>query len=86
LTGAAKTGGNRPLVTLHDTNRQFRISRAATTKMESVMTKTLRRWRSDRRYRSTLRALRSLTARQLGELGIRPFEIQRLAREAARVS
>ena len=50
------------------------------------MTSTLRRWRSGRRYRSTLRALRSLTARQLGELGIRPFEIQRLAREAARVS
>ena len=54
--------------------------------MESVMTETYRRWRSDRRYRSTLRALRSLSAQQLGELGIRPFEIQRLAREAARMS
>jgi len=52
--------------------------------MESVMTETFRRWRSDRRYRSILRALRSLSAQQLGELGIRPFEIQRLAREAAR--
>jgi uncharacterized protein YjiS (DUF1127 family) len=52
--------------------------------MESVMTKTLRRWRSCRRYRSTLRALSGLTARQLSELGIRPVEIQHLAREAAR--
>ena len=50
------------------------------------MTETLRRWRSDRRYRATLRELRSLTARQLTELGIRPVEIQRLAREAARFS
>lgn len=50
------------------------------------MTKTLRRWRSNRRYKSTLRALRNLTERQLGELGIRPFEIQRLAREAARTA
>ena len=53
---------------------------------EKVMGKSLRRWRSDRRYRVTLRALQSLTARQLGELGIRPFEIQRLAREAARTA
>ena len=50
------------------------------------MTVMLRRWRSGCRYRSTLRALRGLSARQLGELGIRPFEIQHLAREAARVS
>jgi uncharacterized protein YjiS (DUF1127 family) len=50
------------------------------------MPQTLRRWRSDRRYRSTLRALQSLTARQLSELGIRPFEIQRLAREASKVA
>lgn len=49
------------------------------------MTQTLRRWRSCRRYRSTLRALQSLSAQQLGELGIRPYEIKRLAREAARV-
>jgi uncharacterized protein YjiS (DUF1127 family) len=49
------------------------------------MTETFRRWRSDRRYRSILRALRSLSAQQLGELGIRPFEIQRLAREASRM-
>jgi uncharacterized protein YjiS (DUF1127 family) len=54
--------------------------------MESVMTETFRRWRSDRRYRATLRELRGLTVRQLRELGIRPAEIQRLAREAARVS
>jgi uncharacterized protein YjiS (DUF1127 family) len=51
---------------------------------ETVMTKTLRRWRSERRYRTTLRELRGLSARQLRELGIRPMEIQRLAREAAR--
>lgn len=54
--------------------------------MESVMTESFRRWRSDRRYRSTLRELHSLTARELRELGIRPVEIQRLAREAARFS
>ena len=54
------------------------------TEMEKVMTKSLRRWRSGRRYRTTLRALSSLTARQLRELGIRPVEIQHLAREAAR--
>ena len=47
------------------------------------MTETFRRWRSDRRYRTTLRELHSLTARQLSELGIRPVEIQRLARAAA---
>ena len=47
------------------------------------MTETFRRWRSDRRYKSTLRELRGLSARQLSELGIRPAEIQRLAREAA---
>jgi uncharacterized protein YjiS (DUF1127 family) len=46
------------------------------------MTKILRNWRSERRYRATLRELRGLTARQLSELGIRPVEIQRLAREA----
>jgi uncharacterized protein YjiS (DUF1127 family) len=54
--------------------------------MESVMTEAFRRWRSARRYRSTLRELRSLTVRQLSELGITPLEIQRLAREAARIS
>jgi uncharacterized protein YjiS (DUF1127 family) len=47
------------------------------------MTKMLRTWRSERRYRTTLRELRELTACQLRELGIRPMEIQRLAREAA---
>ena len=58
----------------------------AATEMEKVMTKTYRRWRSTRRYKATLRALSSLTARQLSELGIRPVEIQHLAREAARAS
>jgi len=48
------------------------------------MTKHLQRWRSCRRYRSTLRALSGLTAGELRELGIRPVEIQHLAREAAR--
>lgn len=50
------------------------------------MTDNIRRWRSERRYRTTLRELHGLTARQLRELGIRPMEIQRLAREVARVS
>lgn len=49
------------------------------------MTKTYRRWRSDRRYRATLRALTSLTTLQLRELGIRPVEIPHLACEAAKV-
>lgn len=48
------------------------------------MTNLLRRWRSDRRYRTTLRALHMLSARQLSELGISPVDIQRLACEAAR--
>ena len=52
--------------------------------MESVMTDNIRRWRSERRYRTTLRELHRLSARQLNELGIRPIEIQRLAREASR--
>ncbi len=47
------------------------------------MTLSFRRWRSDRRYRSTLRELQSLTPRQLSELGIQPYQIQRLARETA---
>jgi uncharacterized protein YjiS (DUF1127 family) len=50
------------------------------------MTKMLRNWRSERRYRVTLRELRGLTASQLSELGIRPVEIQRLAREAAQLA
>jgi uncharacterized protein YjiS (DUF1127 family) len=52
--------------------------------MEKVMTGILRRWRSSRRYRAILRALSALTAGQLQELGIRPVEINHLAREAAR--
>jgi uncharacterized protein YjiS (DUF1127 family) len=50
------------------------------------MTETYRRWRSDRRYRATVRELLGLSARQLSELGIRPAHIQRLAREAARAA
>ena len=50
------------------------------------MTKQLRRWRSCRRYRTTLRALSSLTAGELRELGIRPVEIHHLAREASRLA
>ncbi len=46
----------------------------------------LRRWRSDRRYRATLGALSRLSRSQLAELGIRPYEVRRLAREAARVA
>jgi uncharacterized protein YjiS (DUF1127 family) len=53
--------------------------------METVMTKTIRRWRSCYRYRATLRALSNLTASQLNELGIRPVEIHHLAREVARI-
>jgi len=48
------------------------------------MTQILRRWRSDRRYRATLQALCGMSDRQLAELGIRPFEVDHLAREAAR--
>lgn len=50
------------------------------------MTDTYRRWRSERRFRATLRALHGLTPRQLSQLGIRPHEINRLAREASRAS
>ena len=50
------------------------------------MSKSIRRWRSERRYRATLRQLRNLSMRQLRELGIRPSEIQRLALEAARIA
>lgn len=48
------------------------------------MTKILRRWRSDRRYRATLLALSGMSDRQLAELGISPFEVDHLAREVAR--
>jgi len=50
------------------------------------MKRTIRRWRSERRYREILRELRAMTALQLNELGIRPLEIQRLAWEAARAA
>jgi uncharacterized protein YjiS (DUF1127 family) len=45
---------------------------------------TISRWRSERRYRATLRALRGLSVRELTELGIRPADIHRLARAATR--
>lgn len=50
------------------------------------MPDTIRRWRAERRYRTTLRELRGLTERELRQLGIRPSEIRRLARDAARAS
>jgi uncharacterized protein YjiS (DUF1127 family) len=66
--------------------RQFQANEPDLPKgMETVMTKTIRRWRSCYRYRATLRALSNLTASQLSELGIRPVEIQYLAREVARI-
>jgi len=42
-------------------------------------------WRQHRRFRSTSRALRSLTPQQLRAHGIRPSEIDHLACQAARV-
>ena len=82
----SKTSGNKPLVYLSpQTGKVPGHSGALEKREEIVMTKNLRRWRSDRRYRSTLRALQSLSERQLCELGIRPFEIQHLAREASRL-
>jgi len=48
------------------------------------MPDTIRRWRAKRRYRSTLRELRNLSIRELRQLGIRPSEIQRLARGVSR--
>ena len=47
------------------------------------MPDTFRRWRAKRRYRTTLRELRNLSLRELRQLGIRPGEIQRLARDVA---
>ena len=77
----------RGYVNLHIPTEAERASAPrAATEMEEVMTKQLQRWRSCRRYRSTLRALSSLTAAELRELGIRPVEIQYLAREAARTA
>lgn len=88
LRGAAKTAGNKRIISLTVWKGGAAAIRsfARDEEMESVMTRTFRRWYSDRRYKATLRELRSLTARQLRELGIRPVEINRLAREAARFS
>lgn len=44
-----------------------------------------RRWRQCRRYRSTVRELRALPPQDLQVLGIPAAEIDRLAREAARI-
>jgi uncharacterized protein YjiS (DUF1127 family) len=87
IAAATQTSGNSPLSACEHRIWRFRANRPKRrNQMEAVMTKVLRRWRSDRRYRTTLRALSTLTARQLSELGIRPVEINRLAREAARLS
>jgi uncharacterized protein YjiS (DUF1127 family) len=88
IAAATQTSGNSPLSACEHRIWRFSANRRPKRRnqMEAVMTKVLRRWRSDRRYRTTLRALSTLTARQLSELGIRPVEINRLAREAARLS
>jgi hypothetical protein len=51
--------------------------------MENVMTRAIRRWRTDRRYRATLRRLQGLSTRELGHLGIPAADMKRLARELA---
>lgn len=43
------------------------------------------RYRQWRRYRETVRELKALTPRELTDLGIRPTDISRLAREASRL-
>ncbi len=48
----------------------------------NTLTGRFRRWR---RYRDTVRELRNLSVRELDDLGIRPGDIDRLAREAARL-
>ena len=49
------------------------------------MTKALRNWRQSRRFRAMVRELKALSPRELGALGIRPAEINRLALEASRL-
>jgi uncharacterized protein YjiS (DUF1127 family) len=53
--------------------------------MENAMTRAIRRWRTDRRYRATLRRLQGLSTRELGHLGIPPTDLKRLASELSRV-
>jgi uncharacterized protein YjiS (DUF1127 family) len=43
----------------------------------------IRRWRQARRYRVTLQRLQSLSSVELHELGIAPWDIDRLARKSA---
>jgi len=47
------------------------------------MTKLIRKSTCTRRYRALVRELRSLSAKELGALGIAPAEIDRLAFAAA---
>jgi uncharacterized protein YjiS (DUF1127 family) len=47
------------------------------------MTKSIRKWSRTRRYRALVRNLRSLTAQELGALGIPATDIDRLALAAA---
>jgi hypothetical protein len=47
------------------------------------MTRAIRRWRADRRYRATLRRLNGASTRELDRLGIPATDLPRLARELA---
>jgi len=47
------------------------------------MTKAICSWRESRRSRAMVRELKALSPRELGALGIRPAEINRLALEAS---
>ena len=49
------------------------------------MTKFIRKWSRARRYRATLRQLKSLSLRELRALGIAPTEIDHLAFAASQV-
>lgn len=49
------------------------------------MTKAIRSWRQCRRFHATVRELKALSSSELGALGIREFEITRLALEASRI-
>lgn len=46
----------------------------------SLLASRIRRWR---RYRTTVRELENLTARELGDLGIQRADIRRIARQTA---
>ena len=49
------------------------------------MTHAIRKWRRERRYRTTVKALEALSSRELNALGISRTQIMRLAREASRI-